>query len=140
MTGIVPGQTLRVSPFNPLSSGSEAGSDAQSKSFSGHVKVFDASGNLIAQSADLVMAPGELRYFDIIRDALPLPGEPGTGRLQVLTEARISRTNPVQLENAVEVFYRSSYEVIDNSTGRTAAAIQHISYLGGVRVGSGDLD
>ena len=131
MTGIVPGQTLRVSLFNPLSSASEAGSDAQSKSFSGHVKVFDASGNLIAQSADLVVAPGELRYFDIIRHALPLPGEPGTGRLQVRMEARISRTNPVQLENAVEVFYRSSYEVIDNSTGRTAAAIQHTSFFSG---------
>jgi hypothetical protein len=140
ITGIVPGQTLRVSLFNPLSSGSEAGSDAQSKSFSGHVKVFDASGNLIAQSADLVVAPGEFRYFDFNRDSLPLPGEPGTGRLQVRTEARFSRTNPVQLPNVVEVFERGSYEVIDNSTGRTAAAIHHPPFFKGVSVGSRDLD
>lgn len=138
ITGIVPGQTLRVSLFNPLSSGSEAGSDAQSKSFSGHVKVFDASGNLIAQSADLVVAPGEFRYFDINRDALPLPGEPGTGRLQVraVSEVRFSRINLVQFYVDIE-----NSEVIDNSTGRTAAAIQHTSFFnGGVSVASGDLN
>jgi hypothetical protein len=116
MTGIVPGQTLRASLFNPLSSGSEAGSDAQSKSFSGHVKVFDASGNLIAQSADQTVGPGEFRYFDFNRDALPSPGEPGTGRLQVrvVSEVRFARLNLVRF-----VIDPNTYEVIDNSTGRT---------------------
>lgn len=136
ITGIAPGQTLRFSLFNPLSSGSEAVSDAQSKSFSGHVKVFDASGNLIAQSADLIVAPGEFRYFDLNRDALHLPGEPGTGRLQVRLELSFIRINLVQFTVGI-----GTSEVIDNSTGRTAAAIQYRSFFNaGVSVGSRDLD
>ena len=57
--GLTYGQPLRVSLFNPPSFGSEAGSEAQRKPVSGHVKVFDGSGALIAQSPEAVVPPGE---------------------------------------------------------------------------------
>jgi len=107
--GIVPGQTLRVTLFNQPSSESEA----QSEPVGGHVKVFDGSGNLIAQSPEQVIPPGEFRSFDFNRGALPLPGEPGTNRAQVRIKPfynfRSERLSPVL----------ASFEIVDDSTGKT---------------------
>jgi len=89
------------------------------------VKVFDASGNLIAQSADLVVAPGEFRYFDLNRDALPLPGEPGTGRLQVRLEVTVvgtHRATDITLKRGVIGAFDDAVEIIDNSSGRTTVS------------------
>src|SRR5215470_12738226 len=114
LMGIVPGQTLRVTLFNPPSSGSAAGSETQGEPISGHVKVFDGSGNLIAQSPEQVITPGEFRSFDFNRDALPLRGEPGTNRAQ----ARIKPFFKFESERLSPVL--ASFEIVDVSTGRTA--------------------
>jgi hypothetical protein len=107
--GIVPGQTLRVTLFNPPSS--ESGT--QSEPVGGHVKVFDGSGNLIAQSPEQVIPPGKFRSFDFNRNALPLAGEPGTNRAHVRIKPfynfRSERLSPVL----------ASFEIVDGSTGRT---------------------
>jgi hypothetical protein len=109
MMGIVPGQTLRVTLFNPPSS--ESG--AQSEPVGGHVKVFDGSGNLIAQSPEQVIPPGKFRSFDFNRDALPIAGEPGTNRAHVRIKPfynfRSERLSPVI----------ASFEIVDNRTGKT---------------------
>ena len=127
LMGIVPGQTLRVTIFNPPYSGSEAGSEAQRVPVSGHVKVFDGSGGLIAQSPDLVISPGESRSFDFNRSALPWPGEPGTGRLQLraVPEVSFQRLNLVQF--SVDI----SGEVIDDSTGKTTAGKTFLIFASG---------
>jgi len=114
LMGIVPGQTLRVTLFNPPSSGSAAGSETQGEPISGHVKVFDGSGNLIAQSPEQVITPGEFRSFDFNRDALPLRGDPGTNRAQ----ARIKPFFKFESERLSPVL--ASFEIVDVSTGRTA--------------------
>jgi hypothetical protein len=110
LMGIVPGQTLRVTLFNPPASESET----QGEPVSGHVKVFDGSGNLIAQSPEQVIPPGEFRSFDFNRGALPLRGEPGTNRAQVRIKPFLNfesgRLSPVL----------ASFEIVDASTGRTA--------------------
>jgi hypothetical protein len=107
--GIVPGQTLRVTLFNPPFS--ESG--AQNEPVGGHVKVFDGSGNLIAQSPEQVIPPGKFRSFDFNRGALPLAGEPGTNRANVRIKPfynfRSERLSPVL----------ASFEIVDGSTGRT---------------------
>jgi len=107
--GIVPGQTLRVTLFNPPSS--ESG--AQSEPVGGHVKVFDGRGNLIAQSPEQVIPPGKFRSFDFNRGALPLAGEPGTNRAHVRIKPFYNfssgRLSPVL----------ASFEIVDASTGRT---------------------
>lgn len=84
------------------------------------MKVFDSRGNLIAQGAELVSPPGEFRSFDFNRDTLPLPGEPGTGRLQLRTvlEVHFQRTNLVKF--TVEI---APLEVIDNRTGKTVVLV-----------------
>jgi prepilin-type processing-associated H-X9-DG protein len=110
MMGIVPGQTLRVTLFNPPSS--ESG--AQSEPVGGHVKVFDGSGNLIAQSPEQVIPPGEFRSFDFNRFALSLPGEPGTNRANVRIKPFYNFTS----ERPSPVL--ASFEIVDAGTGRTA--------------------
>jgi len=110
LMGLVPGQTLRVTLFNPPASESET----QGEPVSGHVKVFDGSGNLIAQSPEQVIPPGEFRSFDFNRDALPLRGEPGTNRAQT----RIKPFFRFESERLSPVL--ASIEIVDASTGRTA--------------------
>jgi hypothetical protein len=109
LMGIVPGQTLRVTLFNPPASESET----QVEPVNGHVKVFDGSGNLIAQSPEQAIPPGEFRSFDFNRDALPLRGEPGTNRAQ----ARIKPFFKFESERRSPVL--ASVEIVDAGTGRT---------------------
>jgi len=109
LMGIVPGQTLRVTLFNPPASGSEA----QPEPVSGHVKVFDGLSGQIAQSPEQVIRPGEFRSFDFNRDALALRGEPGTNRAQV-------RIKPFfNFESGRLSSILASFEIVDASTGRT---------------------
>jgi len=108
--GIVPGQTLRVTLFNPPFS--ESG--AQNEPVGGHVKVFDGSGNLIAQSPEQVIPAGKFRSFDFNRGALPLAGEPGTNRAHV----RIKPFYNFSSERLSPVL--ASFEIVDASTGRTS--------------------
>ncbi|MGI8997977.1 MAG: hypothetical protein ACR2GW_15045 [Pyrinomonadaceae bacterium] len=114
LIGMVPGQTLRLSLFNPPSSGSET----QRHPISAHVKVFDYGGNLLAQSPELVIPPSEFRSFNFSRAALPPAGEPGTGRLQVRVRLELSG-NP-----RATALLAPSLEIIDDSTGRTVVAGQ----------------
>jgi len=124
MMGIVPGQTLRVTLFNPPSS--ESG--AQNEPVGGHVKVFDGSGNLITQSPEQIIPPGKFRTFDFNRGAYPLAGEPGTNRAQ----ARIKPFFNFQSERLSPVL--ASFEIVDNRTGKTVVLSGQqclVFYLGG---------
>jgi hypothetical protein len=114
-TGIIPGQTLRVTLSNPPSYGSKA----KGNPVIGRVKFLDGSGNLIAQSGESVIPPGEFRSFDLDRDALSLPGEVGTGRLQ--TRGSWSLILPDASPRLARAPGRvaASFELIDNVTGRT---------------------
>src|SRR5688572_26436960 len=76
--GFVPGQTLRVSVFN-----GDDESDRGGSSVGGHVKVFNGSNVLLAQTAPVDIAPGEFHSFDIDRASISQAGELRTGRLQV---------------------------------------------------------
>ena len=123
--GIVPGQTLRVTLFNPPSS--ESGT--QSEPVGGHVKVFDWGGNLIAQSPEQVILPGKLRSFDFNRGALPLAGEPGTNRAHV----RIKPFYNFSSERLSPVL--ASFEIVDNRTGKTVVLSGQqclVFFLGGI--------
>jgi hypothetical protein len=111
--GIVPGQSLRVTLFNPPSFGSESVPETQNRPLNGHVKIFDGSGVLLAQSDEAVILPGEFRFFGFNRNAFAVQGEPGTNRQQVRVkpffEFRSERLSPVL----------ASFEIVDNSTGKT---------------------
>jgi hypothetical protein len=122
--GIAPGQTLRVTLSNPP----PAGSKARRKPIVGRVKFFDESGNLIAQTDESVIPPGEFRSFDLDRDALSLPGETGTGRLQ-------TRGSWSLIPRHASGQVMASFELIDNLTGKTVVLSGQeclVFFLGGV--------
>jgi len=112
LMGIVPGQTLRVTIFNPPSFESGKGSPSKQPFANGHVKVFDGSGNPIKQSDDVVIQPGEFRSFDFDRDALG-SGEPGTNRKQVRAQPFFEFSSE-RLSHLL-----ASFEIVNNSTGKT---------------------
>ncbi len=116
-TGIAPGQKLRATLFNPPSFAPQAGLDAQPAPVGGHVKVFDGSDNLIAQSPEMVIPPGEFLSFDFDYYALPLIGEPGANRKQ----ARIKPFFNFQSERLSPIL--ASVEIVDNTTGKTTVLI-----------------
>lgn len=124
LMGIAPGQKLRVTLFNPPSSESET----RGASVGGHVKVFNGSGNLIAQSPELAIPPGEFRSFDFDRHELNLPGEPGTDRAHVRMEP-VFNFSSKRLARGL-----ASVEIVDNSTGKTTVLSGQqclVFYLGG---------
>jgi hypothetical protein len=133
MMGFVPGQTLLVTVLNQPASGTEA----QGEPISGHVKVFDSSGNLIAQSPEMVIQLGESSSFGLDRNALPIIGEPGTNRAQARIQPfftfeskRLSAHGDDRLLTSLV-----SFEVVDNSTGKTVMLSGQeclVFFLGGI--------
>ncbi|MGI8997980.1 MAG: hypothetical protein ACR2GW_15060 [Pyrinomonadaceae bacterium] len=94
------------------------------------VKLRAADGSVIAQAGAATVGAGQFQSFDFNRDALPLAGEPGTGRLQVQVQAQLFIAKPKQqsLREAPELF-PASLEIIDNSTGQTAALLPVVQQL-----------
>lgn len=120
LMGIAPGQRLRVTLLNPPS-------ERRPAAISGHVKVFDTSGALLARSADVAIAPGTFRSFDFDREALAAPGEPRTARVQL-------RIQPFVASRARDARALASFEIVDASTGETVALQGHqclVFFLGG---------
>jgi hypothetical protein len=113
--GIIPGQTLRLTMFNPTEPGTPEGTEP----LLARVKLFDQHGLLIAESSEVLIRAGEFHSFDFNRSDLPLAGEPGTGRAQVRTAALWGvRTRTSFGPDDVP----ASLEIVDNGTGRTMAA------------------
>ena len=129
LMGIVPGQTLRATIFNPPLFDAGDGSRPQDPTANGHVKIFDQSGILLAQSDNAVIQPGDFRSFDFDRDAFSSPGETGTLRQQV-------RVNPF-FEFRSQRLSRvlASFEIVDNRTGKTEVLSGDqclVFFLGGI--------
>jgi hypothetical protein len=133
MMGFIPGQTLLVTVHNQPASGTET----QREPINGHVKVFDSSGNLIAQSPEMVIQSGESSSFGLDRNALPIIGEPGTNRAQMRVKPfftfeskRLSTHGDDRLLTSLV-----SFEVVDNSTGKTVMLSGQeclVFFLGGI--------
>src|SRR4030095_14546603 len=73
--GISSGLTTRVSVINVVFG------DGSVRSVTTSIQLMDTEGEVIAQSDEITVAPGKIRFWDVPRDLLPA-GEP-TGRLQV---------------------------------------------------------
>ena len=115
LTGIIPGQTLRFTVFNPNQPDSRGG---HREPLSARLLVTQADGSYIAESGELSIPPGEFRFFDFNRSALPVPGETGTGRLQVrvVLGGTFSLTFTGQTTSGT---LWTSWELVDNATGKT---------------------
>ena len=118
LMGLAYGQTLRVNAFYP-----GASADPQRQSVRARVSLYGANSVLLAQSAEATIAPGEFRSFDFDRAEIPASGEPIGGRLPMrvtLEATAIAPSSLIQDPGATGPL-AASFELIDRSTGRTAA-------------------
>ena len=109
LVGLARGDMLRFTAFNPV----ETESGRPNEPINMQLKLYDAHGDIIAESPQIEIPPGEFRWIDFNRDDLPVAGEPGTGRLQV-------RTVPLWgLRSRHRIFVSVSLETLENSTSGT---------------------
>jgi prepilin-type processing-associated H-X9-DG protein len=122
--GIIPGQKLRVTLCNTRSSGAAY--------VPSRVLLYEAKGSLIAQSSELVIPQGECRTFEVDRNDLLLPGERRTGRQQVPAHLEVSTSDPSSFttDPTASGLLLASFELIDNSTGRTTAQQNNLKQIG----------
>lgn len=123
--GVAPGQTVRLTIFNPVRP-TTATSSAETWGVDdgviitggpmGHVRVFDGSGHSVFSSENVFIPPGEFRTFDIkYADLAAAPAESSTGRRQIRTEMTIVFTG---LESDARRFH-PTFELVNSETGQT---------------------
>lgn len=136
LMGIGRNQTARVTVYHPSRLVlAENGSYEKSEAISGHVKVFDGSGNLIAQSPELVIPPGEHRSFEynpyITVDYVENRAQV---RIKPFLTFESKRLPALPADDRV-ITSLVSFEVVDNATGKTVtlSGRQCLAfYLGGI--------
>jgi hypothetical protein len=109
LVGLARGDTLRYTAFNPL----KTESGERNEPIRLRLKLYDARGNVIAESAAVEIPPGEFRFVDFNRDDLPVAGEPGTARAEIRTQAIWG------FRNVIPINVTTSLEVVDSGTGAT---------------------
>ena len=118
LIGMVPGQMLRFTVVNPDEPDSRSGGITKLGS---KLLILQGDGTYLGESDELDVAAGEFRSIEVKREDLRVAGEPGTGRLQVrgkiILWVREGSSNP-NLSPTVSV------ELVNSSTGKTAAATQ----------------
>lgn len=87
------------------------------------VKLRTSDGSVITQTEVPPVGAGQFQFFDFSRDELNVPGEAGTGRLQVLLEATVEfrrRNHATTLSMDLDRPGSSNaVEILDTLTGRT---------------------
>jgi hypothetical protein len=107
--GFAPGETARFSvTLRRLANPELPPIDAR-------IQLLDTEGRVIAQSDEIKVEPGEIRFWDAPRNQIPVSGEPGTRRLQV--RARMVVTTSATDFDPESVM--PTIEIIDGNTGRT---------------------
>ena len=89
------------------------------------VRLLTSDGQVIAQNEAPAAGPGKSQSFVFDRDQIHLPGELGTGRLQVRLEATMSGIlNDVGFMPALLDTFDDSAEIVDTLSGRTLASFK----------------
>src|SRR5262245_27874192 len=83
--GIAVGQTARISLVNfAAGSGrSFSGSARSDDLIIARIQLLDTEGDVSAQSDEILVAPGQIRFWDAPHESLLTEREPGNGRIQV---------------------------------------------------------
>jgi hypothetical protein len=107
--GFAPGETARISvTLRRLANPEQSPINAR-------IQLLDTEGRVIAQSDEIKVEPGQIRFWDAPRNQIPVSGEPRTGRLQVRARMVVTTSatdfDPESLMPAIEI--------IDDITGRT---------------------
>jgi hypothetical protein len=84
--GIASGQTVRTSiGFDPVFTGGVF--------VAARIQVLDVEGEVIAQSDEIRIEAGKIRFWDLSREQIQAAGDSGTGRLQVRTRILITTSS-----------------------------------------------
>lgn len=121
--GISSALTTRVSVVNV------GFGDGSVRSVKTSIQLMDTEGKVIAQSDEITVAPGKIRFWDVPRDLLPA-GEP-TGRLQV--RARILVTTDSFDVDRNRPPLAPTVELIDPGTGRTVMGFNGFANFGDIK-------
>jgi hypothetical protein len=121
--GMSSGLTTRVSVVNV------GFGDGSVRSVKTSIQLLDTEGEVIAQSDEITVAPGKIRFWDVPRDLLPA-GE-STGRLQV--RARILVTTDSFDVDRNRPPLAPTVELIDPSTGRTVMGFNGFANFGDIK-------
>jgi len=107
--GFAPGETARISvTLRRLANPGQPPINAR-------IQLLDTEGRVIAQSDEIKVEPGQIRFWDANRNLIPVSGEPGTGRLQVRVRMLVT-TSSMDLDPESVM---PTIEIIDGATGRT---------------------
>ncbi len=121
--GMTQGQTARLSVAHFLFAD---GSVRTTPPSIARIQLLDMEGEVIAQSDEISVAPGKIRFWDVPRESLRA-GE-STGRLQLRARIRVttseSEVNRSPLAPSVEIF--------DSGTGRTVLSLDVFLKIEGV--------
>jgi hypothetical protein len=109
LVGLARGESLRFSAFNPA----KTDSGRNNEPINMQLQLFDAEGNVVAESAVVEIPPGKFRWVDFNYADLAPTGEPGVGRTQFLTQA-LWGLNPRQ-----PISVSTSLEILDDTSGAT---------------------
>jgi prepilin-type processing-associated H-X9-DG protein len=110
--GISSGQSARINVVN------FAFADGSVKTVTARIQLLDTEGDVIAQSDEIEVAPGQTRFWDAPRELLP-QGEPN-GRLQVRARVLVT-TDSFDLDRTQPLYNPFiTVEVVDSATGVTA--------------------
>jgi len=107
--GFAPGETARISVMLRRLANPEL------PPINARIQLLDTEGRVIAQSDEIKVEPGQIRFWDAPRNQIPASGEPRTGRLQV--RARMVVTTSATDFDPESVM--PTIEIIDDITGRT---------------------
>ena len=107
--GFAPGETARISVTLRRLANPEL------PPINARIQLLDTEGKVIAQSDEIKVEPGQIRFWDAPRNQIPVSGEPRTGRLQV--RARMVVTTSATDFDPESVM--PAIEIIDGITGRT---------------------
>ena len=111
------GQTLRVNTVYP---GHLTDPQPQTTART-RVRLFDASGGLLAQSGEATLVPNQIHSVDFNRADIAAAGEPAGGRLQLRVSVEVDATDPFVFvqDPRGSGLLPISLELIDNNTGKT---------------------
>jgi hypothetical protein len=128
--GIARGQTLRTTIANLIKL---EGREQDPVEVSARVLLYDAQGIVIAQTEARTVPIDGMRSFDFNREAISLPGEPGTGRLQVRAVLKVRCTNVNRreaktIEEKAAQLLPASLELFDYATGQTQSGVSILEF------------
>jgi hypothetical protein len=124
--GLSSGQTARINVFQ------SALSEGSVRALSARIQLLDTEGEVIAQSDEIRVEPGKIRFWDVPRELLPA-GEP-SGRIQLRARMLIT-TESFDLDRNRPPLV-PTVELIDSGTGRTMSFFAFDGgFRGGVTVG-----